>query len=455
MRSFKSAAFLVALFSLLSGALAQAATVSGTVTNKTTSKPSAGDKVELVDVQAGMSVAANATTNASGHYSLNKPGSGPYLVRVIHQGSPYFIAAPDGNGPADIGVYDAAKDVGAVRIEADVLECEADNGKLSVNERYFVHNTSSPPRTQYNPDHGFEIVLPPDAVVDGTAARRPSGLPTSTSLKPASEKNHFTFDFPIQPDEGDKDTLFQVSYHLPYLSGQYTFKPEVLMPADNVAFLLPKSIAFKGAGFTSVQQDPGIQTMLAKNVQPGQELSASVSGTGSMPREDQAQQPSANAGGSQDTSTPGTGPGGGIGQPINTPDPLTKYKWWILAGLALALAAAAGFLLRKPAGATAGAASVSVPASAAYPTPPPRRTAAATAPRTPTPAAAPVYATPVYTAPQTSAASHNATLLTVLKEEMFAIESEKLSGTLSAADYKEQKSALETVLKRALKKQAS
>ena len=394
MRSFKSALFLAALFSLLSSALAQAATISGTVTNKTTSKPSAGDKVELVDVQAGMSVAANATTNSSGHFSLNKPGSGPYLVRVIHQGSPYFIAAPDGTGPADVSVYDAAPDVGAVRIEADVVECEAENGKLSVNERYFVHNTSSPPRTQYNPNHGFEIVLPPDAVVDGTAARRPSGLPTSTSLKPASEKNHFTFDFPIQPDEGDKDTLFQISYHLPYSSGQYTFKPQVLMPADNVAFLLPKSIAFKGAGFTSVQQDPGIQTMLAKNVQPGQELSASVSGTGSMPREDQAQQPNANTGGSQDTSTPGTGPGGGIGQPINTPDPLTKYKWWILAGLALTLAAGAGFLLRKPAG--AAAAPVSVPAPAAYPTPPPRRTAAAAPARAP--AAAPVYAAPVYAA---------------------------------------------------------
>jgi hypothetical protein len=85
-----------------------------------------------------------------------------------------------------------------------------------------VHNSSSSPRTQYNPNHGFEIVLPPDAIVDGTAARRPSGLPTSTSLNPGSEKNHFTFDFPIQPDEGDKDSLFQISYHLPYSSGQYT-----------------------------------------------------------------------------------------------------------------------------------------------------------------------------------------------------------------------------------------
>ena len=43
-------------------------------------------------------------------------------------------------------------------------------------------------------------------------------------------------------------------------------------------------------------------------------------------------------------------------------------------------------------------------------------------------------------------------LLDVLKEELFAIESEKIAGTLSASDYAEQKTALETVLRRALKK---
>jgi hypothetical protein len=447
MRSIKSVLFACAIFSFLTSAIAQGATVSGTVNDKTTGKPAAGDTVELVDVQAGMSVASKATTNSSGHYSLNKPGSGPYLIRVTHQGSPYFIAAPDGAGPADIPVYDAAPNVGGISIEADVLELEAENGQLRVNERYFVHNTSSPPRTQYDPAHGFEIVLPADAIVDATAARRPTGLPTSTNLKPGSEKNHFTLDFPIQPDEGDKDTLFQISYHLPYSSGKYTFKPELMLRADNVAFLLPKSMAFSGPGFTSVPQDPGIQTQLSKNVQPGQELSVTVSGNGSMPREAQAQQPNADTSsqGSQDTSTPGTGPGGGIGKPIGTPDPLTKYKWWILAGLALALAATAGFLLRRPA--TAGAAPVRVSVPAGKPAPAARRAPAAYAP----PPVAPPAPAPVYAAQPGSPASHNATLLSVLKEEMFAIESEKLSGTLSAADYKEQKAALETVLKRALK----
>ena len=447
MRSIKLAALTALLFPL--AVFARAATVSGTVTNKTTSKPSAGDTVELVDVQAGMTVADKTKTDSNGRYSLNKPGSGPYLVRVTHQGSPYFIAAPD-NGPGDIPVYDAAPNISGVSIEADVLEVETDNGQLRVNERYFVHNTSSPPRTQYNPAKGFEIVLPPGALLDGTAARRPTGLPTSTNLKPAGEKNHFQFDFPIQPDEGDKDTLFQVSYHLPY-SGKYSFKPEVLMPAENLAFLLPKSITFSGPGFTSVQQDPGIQTQLAKNVQVGQELTATISGTGSMPRENQGQQSASDN--TQQAGNPGQAPGGGIGQPINTPDPLTKYKWWILAGLALALAAAAGFFLRKPA--TTTGAPVAVPGPAAGQSSAKRRAPAPYAPPAPAPAVASQPAPVAYAPAPASPASHNATLLAVLKEEMFAIESEKLSGTISGAEYKEQKEALESVLKRALKKQTS
>jgi ribosomal protein L29 len=42
--------------------------------------------------------------------------------------------------------------------------------------------------------------------------------------------------------------------------------------------------------------------------------------------------------------------------------------------------------------------------------------------------------------------------LNALKEELFALESEKIAGTLSPSEYAEQKAALETVLRRALKK---
>src|ERR1700750_3170102 len=95
------------LCSLLLGASAYAASVSGTVTNKTTGRPSSGDLVELVDVQAGMSAVSKATTASSGKYPLTEPGAGPYLIRATHQGAGYFIAAPQGAGAGDLSVYDA------------------------------------------------------------------------------------------------------------------------------------------------------------------------------------------------------------------------------------------------------------------------------------------------------------------------------------------------------------
>ena len=49
-------------------------------------------------------------------------------------------------------------------------------------------------------------------------------------------------------------------------------------------------------------------------------------------------------------------------------------------------------------------------------------------------------------------AGKHAALLNALKDELFALESERIAGTLDGKDYAEQKAALETVLKRALKK---
>jgi len=427
MRSTVFALRVLALSLLASAALAQAATVTGTVTDKTTNKPAAGDSVVLVDVQAGMGEVAHATTDARGRYTLNEPGSGPYLVRVTHQGAGYFIAAPQGNAPGDLFVFDVAAKVQGVSIEADVLEVESENGQFKVTERYFVHNTSQPPTTQWSP-RSFEVILPADAVLNGVGAQRPSGLPTSVKLEPDGPKGHYSFNFPIQPDEGDKDTLFQLSYNLPLSGGKHAFSSQVTLPAENLAVILPKSMTFTagaGAAFKSVPEDASVQTFVARNTTPGKPIEFTISGEGSIPREQQgapaSQQPGMGAqdsGGAQDAGAGANGnrPGGGIGAPIGTPNPLSKYTWWILGGLALLMAAGAAFLLRNPAGALAvpfdaGAVSHQPPAS------PPQKQAA---------------------------------LLNALKEELFALESERVSGMIDAAEYADVKAALETVLKRAL-----
>jgi len=441
----------LALSLLLTGAMAHAATVTGTVTDKTTGKPAAGDTVVLVDVQAGMGEVAKATTDANGKYSLKEPASGPYLVRVTHQGSPYFIAAPQGSGPGDIPVFDVAPKVQGVFIEADVLQFESENGQLTVSERYFVHNNSSPPLTQWSAK-SFQVILPADATVDGAEAQRPTGLPTSLKLDPDGPKGHYAFNFPIQPDDGDKDTQFLISYHLPYAAGKYTFKTQVTMPADNVGVLLPKTMTFTpggGASFKNVPEDPNVQTFVLKNAVPGKPVEFSISGTGSVPREQQAAPQAGSMPGatpSQDAGTPAAGPsstpGGGIGVPIDTPDPLSKYKWWILGALALLLIAGAAFFLRKPPGAApTGFASTGVA---------PTGFASTASASTASASAAPASFTGYALVPSQGNAANGAALLNALKEELFAIESEKINGAITQEEYASVKSALEVVLKRAL-----
>jgi len=420
MKTFLHAA--VASF-LFSGALAQAAQLTGTVTDKTTGKPAAGDSVVLVEPMTGMTEVAHTTVDASGHYTLNRPSNAPALVKVTHQGAEFFADAPQSGTVPDVAVYDVAQKVDGVFAEADVLELEVANGQLHVIERYFVHNTSMPPRTQWSPK-SFEISLPEEAVVESAQGQRPStgSLPTTLKLQPNGAKGHYAFNFPIQPDEGDKDTQFNISYTLPY-SGSFTFHPQESLSTQSVGVLLPKSMTFaagSGSNFTAINQDPNIQTFVAKNATPGKALEFTISGTGSMPREDQG----AAGPGGPEAAAPGNGqPGGGLGEPINTPDPLSKYKWWILGALGLVFAAAAAFLLRRPAGA-AGVVVTQAPSAG--------------------------VAAHSYSAPASSA-SKNGALLSVLKEELFSLESEKLTGAVSPAEYAETKAALETVLKRALK----
>ncbi len=459
MSLFRNYCLFPVLALLLAGALAHAATITGTVTNKTTGKPSVGDSVVLVDVQAGMADAATATTDAQGHYSLQSPGMGAYLIRVNHQGATYFIAAPQGGGPGDITVFDVAPKLDNVGIDADMLLIEGAGGMLRVQERYLVRNRSLPPKAQFS-SNTFEITLPPEAELDGASATRPGGLATNTRLVPLAQKNHYTFNVPIQPDKEEKETLFEVQYHIPY-SGKFTFSPQLHMPADNLVVYVPKSMTFsasQGSDFQSVQEDPRVQTNIVKNVHPGQAIGFTVSGEGQMPRD--AQQSSAmgrpaGAGmgdaGAEDTSNPGNRPGGGIGNPIGTPDPLTKYKWWILGGLALLLAVGAIFLLRNRSEETTNSSILAHDSPfEGRPLPTFVHRSESTPAEIPPPPVS--YSAPSPVAQRIPANSGNAALLNILKDELFAIESEKLSGTLSMAEYTEVKAGLEAVLKRALKK---
>lgn len=414
----------VALFVYLAMTGAHSATavpITGVVTNGTTRQPATGDRVVLIALRERMQEIAKTTTDAKGHFSIASTDPGTHLLRVDHQGATYFQAAPPNTPNVDIQVYDVAKTVSAVTTQASALRIRTDQQGLQVSQTFFVNNSSNPPRTQFS-DHSYEIYLPPGAKVNASAALEPGGTLWQAFPVQLADKNHYAFVFPLRPGE----TVFQLQYHLRY-SGSLVFNPRLATPATTFIVMMPKSMTFKpgaGTSFEPSDRFPGVQTYLVRNVSPSHSLAFTISGTSLTPRDthkaEQNQGGPNRAGPGADTSQ-GVGnhvvadnrAGIGLGNPIGTPDPLHKYKWWMLGGIVLVFLIAVGFLRRKRA--DAGTAD-----------PPLAQT------------------TP-------SAAAGANSQLTALKNELFALETDRVQGRVSEAEYEELKSALELTLRRALK----
>jgi hypothetical protein len=417
---------------------AAAQTLTGTVTNGTTGKPAAGDEVILINISNGMDVAANTKADSSGKFSFTlKDGPGPHLIRAVHQGVTYHQMAPPGTNSVEVNVYDVAKKVPEIQVTADVMRFQADSGTLQGVRLFAVNNASAPPKTQMN-DHNFEFYLPQGAKIEQAQAKAPNGQPIAAETAPQSEKNRYAVVFPLRPGE----TQIQVQFTMPY-SGSLKFDPKPLYPAEHAVVVIPKSMQFEAANASQFQamNDPsqGDTTVeVAQQTQPGQSLAYTIKGTGTI--NESSQQVAAGAAQGQKEGMSNR-PGGGLGTPIDTPDPLQQYRWWILGGFAIVLAAGGWFVTkRQTSAATASASAGAATTHAAQPRIAPRATAAAA---------------PASAAPQTAsaAAGKSSMLLEALKEEMFQLELERRTGKITQSEYEKTKAALDQTLDRALKRQ--
>jgi len=417
---------------------ALAATITGTVTNRTTGRPAAGEKVTLL--QQGMTELASGTTDAKGNFSINAPSAGPYLLRVMQDGASYYEPATEGT-PVNVDVYSAGAHVVGVTTEVLMLRAQTDpsGAVLNVTEDFVVKNASKPAMTQFS-KAPFNVYLPEGAVVEATAAKGPNGMPTAEELKPQSEKGLYSVMFPIKPGE----TQIEIAYHIPY-TGNLKVNLKMAGQVDMFAVSLPKAMKFDPTDgkFIPATGDAAATTYLQRDLKPGQAVAFGIEGAGQLPRDAQGSGSDQGGGpgqpGAADGSTGApvdTAPGKGLGNPLDpngTREPVsTKYKWWILGGLGLLLVAAAGVLLRKP----AVAPMAGVVASQDVTAPVGARVAAGSLPVAQT------------------AVGHQAQLMQVLKEELFGLETDRLQGHLSEADYAQNKAAIELILRRALQRGA-
>jgi hypothetical protein len=418
-------------------ASALAETLTGTVKNATVGKPAVNDEVVLLNLAEGMQEAARTKTDGKGAFSFNLNDTGsPHLIRVIHQGVTYHRMAPPGTTSVEAQVYDVAKKVDGISVTADVMRVQAENNNLEIIRLFSINNASTPPKTQMN-DQNFEFYLPEGAQVDQAMARTANGQPVNSSPVPQKEKNRYAFIFPLRPGE----TQFQISYHLPY-NGQATLDPKPLYALEHFVVMLPKSMQFSGPASFQSMQDPQQSDSVVEvvsNAQASQSLAFKVSGTGVLPSREEG----AAGGGSQGTmggpQTAGRDnrPGGGLGPPIDAPDPLEKYRWYILGAFAVALAVGGYYIAKRSPAQAAKARSIDEDETTEIHRP---------AVRSVTPSA---RISSSSTAPTTSS-DHSGMLLQALKEELFQLEVERQQGSITQQEYERHKAALDQTLQRAI-----
>lgn len=408
---------IVSIAFLLAAPLAAAERLAGIVTNLTTGKPQAGVELVLQTLQGGMREAARTKSDAKGEFSFEVESSQPYLVRANYQDVNYFRQAPPGTQSVEVMVYDSTAKPEGVRMVADLQRVEAEQGRLHVIQVYVLQNASDPPRS-WMADRTLQIYLPQGAQITSSSAAGPGGMPVQSAPVPDDkEKGRYGFVFPLRPGE----TRFQVNYDLPY-SGEATLHPRVLYPTEHVVVMLPTTMEFTPLGSADVYQamDEGqTKVRVASRLQPGQDVSYRIAGLGSIPVEGEG---ATAASGEQPA-----GPGGGLGRPIDTPNPLSGQMWYILGGLVILLAGGAFLVLKRPAPAA--------PAGGAEPPPPPAF-----------PAAAATSAPPAGARPR---------LLDALKDELFQLEMDRHQGRVSQEEYERARAALDVTIQRAAERQKS
>ena len=423
-------AFSTVFLSMLLVVSASAQTLIGTVKNGTTNKPATGDDVVLLSLAQGMEESGRTQTDAKGNFSLKlDKADSPHLVRVIHQGVTYHKMAPPGTTSVDIDVYDVSKKVQGISVTADVMRFQAQGSELQGIRLFAVNNASDPPRTQMS-DQSFEFYLPDGAQVDQSMAMTAGGQPINSAPVPQKQKNRYAFVFPLRPGE----TQFQVSYHMPY-SGEVSVDPKTLYGAQHFVVVLPKTMQFSPASGTAFKamQDPrqaDAVVQVASNTTAGQALAFKISGTGTMSdeAEETKNQEASPVGGAQTSGGAVAGrdsrPGGGLGPPIDAPDPLEKYRWYILGGFGIVLVAGAIYIATRS---KSAAVPDYAPTDAELGIPP---------------------------APKPKPADRSTLLLEALKEEIFQLEVEHKQGRISQQEYEKAKAALDQTLERAVKRSA-
>ncbi len=435
-RSSSARFVFVAVLALASWAtVAEAGTVRGTVVNGTTGKPAAGIELALIQLQGGMQEVAHSKSGAQGEFTFDHPGLGaqPMLVRAVYHGINFNHAVPPGTSTAQVDIYETSKDAKTINVPSHVVIFQPSGARMIVGEEYQIENKSQPPVAYFRSDGDFDFALPEKTQLQRVDAAGPAGMPVRQA-QIDKKNNLYSIAFAFRP--GDNSVRY--SYELPYTGNAATVKIPTIYPGGRLLVVAPPSVQISGEGLAPSGQAQGMNIYGRDDVPAGTLIAVSVSGT--APPDANAGADQGQQGGQQGRDAQQGGAESAAGVSIQAvPGRLDGLKWYLIAGFAVLFAMGAILLGRKPVVAVAGGGLVE---------------AEVASPRQKKSIAAPAALGPAVTVAPTNGAASLAevdaaigTSLDALKERLFRLELRHQAGTISEAEYAQERARAEKVLR--------
>ena len=400
----------VTLAALLFTFSARTGVLHGTVKNGTSGKVAADIEVILIQLQGGMQPVANSKTDAQGQFSFDNPSVGvqPMLVRAVYKGINFHQPVPPGRSDVEVSIFEPSKDSKTISVASRIVFFQPSGANLTVAEEYSIQNNSQPPQAYFRPEGNFEFVIPDNAKLQQVAASGPTGMPV-VQAPIDKKKGKYAIAYALRPGQN----IVRYSYEVPYPGNSASIKVATIYPEARLLVVASPTVQVNGDGLQSGGQEQGMSVYGRENVPASNVMTVSVSGT-APPLQNAGSESGAGGRDAQDAQAPA--PAANI---QSIPGRLDVLKWPLIAGFVGIFALGAILLARKPVPAVAG----DMPAAH-----PPTDSVAASTPLGQVDAAV-------------------GTSLEALKDQLFRLELRRQAGTISEAEYAQERARAEKVLR--------
>jgi hypothetical protein len=260
---------------------ALAAQIQGQVSNGTTQQPLANQKIDVISPRGGMAVVGGATTDASGHFTIDSSQIGTngfFLAQTTYQGVDYNAPIqfdPSGNAAVDITVYESTSKEPALQISSARVIVRAEGTQAHVQELFAVENGTR--KAYLNSKGTFGFHIPPAVSNPTVAAIGLMNMPLPQNAEKGKKPGDFYITYALKPGRN----VMMVAYDTDYTSRQLSLDDSVSYPIKSVQlFVVPPSLTVNSKMFSPAGQDSdtGAQVYEASGLKAGAVLAAKLSG---------------------------------------------------------------------------------------------------------------------------------------------------------------------------------